>query len=331
MIEQCLKGCKILFLTWPFYQYPKAIKDMMVNMGADVRMYLSAPSNDFLKVRVLERLEGLKRRYFNRIIDEISDIEFDYILVINAAIFPEYFLRKLMSKHNKAIKILYSWDSIAVYPKALMLHKYFDRVYSFDYEDVKKYGYMIFLPLFFCDDLYDEATKVKIKYDLSFVGFGHTERYRFIKAIEKIADKEQWNTFFKLYLPSKIHYIRGKYIKKLFPDAKKNDFIYKPLPLEVIKEITSQTRIIIDMELSNQSGLTMRTIETHGMRKKLITTNPNIKEYDFYNENNILVVDRNNPVVNSDFVSNEYEILPDELYNKYSLSNWIKVIFQVNK
>ena len=99
----------------------------------------------------------------------------------------------------------------------------------------------------------------------------------------------------------------------------------------MIKEITSQTRIIIDMELSNQSGLTMRTIETHGMRKKLITTNPNIKEYDFYNENNILVVDRNNPVVNSDFVSNEYEILPDELYNKYSLSNWIKVIFQVNK
>ncbi len=54
---------------------------------------------------------------------------------------------------------------------------------------------------------------------------------------------------------------------------KKTDFIYKQLSITEMSEITDKSNIIVDLELSTQSGLTMRTIETHGMHKKLITTN----------------------------------------------------------
>lgn len=329
MGNKCLKGRRILFFSWPFYQYPSAIEKTLKSLGADVTTYLSAPTDNFLEVRFLEKFEQLKGRYFQKVLDEVTGKEFDYIFIINAAIFPEYFLHNLADKFNNACKILYSWDSISVYPNALRLHKYFDYIYSFDFEDTKKYKYMRFLPLFYCDDLYNGLLTSKFEYDFSFIGFGHTERYKFIKKIEKRANEEGWKYCFKLYLPSILHYIRGKYIKGLFPNAKKNDFVYSPISLNNIQQITEQSKIVVDIELSNQSGLTMRTIETLGMRKKLITTNANIKNYDFYDECNILIVERDNPQIDVSFVVSNYKTLPEEIYEKYSLSHWLKVIFQV--
>ncbi len=323
-----LNGKKILFFSWPFYEYPQKIRRKMEEMGAEVTYYCSAPTTNFLKVRFLERFEGLKKSYFNNIIEEISHCNYDYVFMINAAIFPEYFLKKMQEACKDSCKLLYSWDALAVYPDAKRFHKYFDYVYSFDSNDVKNNDYMIFLPLFYCDDMFQGQIKHGFKYDFSFIGFGHTERYNFIKMIKKFADNNGFTYFFKLYLPSKIHFIRGKYIKGLFRTAKMTDFVYKPISLETTKRVISESKIVIDIELSNQSGLTMRTIETHGMRKKLITTNKNILDYDFYDPNNICVVDRKNPFISTEFVKSDYKILPETLYAKYTLSNWLRVIFR---
>lgn len=328
MSSQPLQGKKVLFFSWPFYQYPEKIKNKLIELGGDVTYYSSASTNNFLKLRFLEHFEDLRKSYFKRILDEVSKKQFDYVFMINAAIFPEYFLKDLNRICEKSCKLLYSWDSIAVYPAAKKLHKYFDYIYSFDSEDTKNHDYIKFLPLFYCDDMFDGRKENTFKYDFSFIGFGHTDRYHFIQAIKKFANENNYSYFFKLYLPSKIHFIRGKYFKGIFKDAQINEFVYKPVPLEITKEITLNSKIVVDIELSNQSGLTMRTIETHGMRKKLITTNKNIREYDFYNENNICIVDRQNPVPTKSFVESDYIPLLDNLYEKYTLSHWLKVIFR---
>ena len=66
----------------------------------------------------------------------------------------------------------------------------------------------------------------------------------------------------------------------------------------------------------------IRTIECLGAKRKLVTTNSDIKNYDFYNENNILIYSE--PIdLDSPFFKNEYEELPDEMYEKYSLKNWL--------
>lgn len=328
MMDKVLQGKRVLFFSWPFYEYPGKIKKKLEEMGADVTYYSSAPTDNFLKVRFLERFESLKKRYFKDIINEISHHSYDFVFMINAAIFTEYFLQDLQMICKDSCKILYSWDSLAVYPSVQKLHKYFDYVYSFDSNDVKNNDYMIFLPLFFCDDMYEEITVQNLKYDLSFIGFGHTERYNFINVIKNFAEKNGFTHYFRLYLPSKIHFFRGKYIKKLFKTAKISDFVYKPISLEMTKKIIHESKIVVDIELSNQSGLTMRTIETHGMRKKLITTNKNILNYDFYDPQNICVVDRKMPVISPEFVTSSYKALPENLYNKYALSSWLRVIFR---
>lgn len=72
----------------------------------------------------------------------------------------------------------------------------------------------------------------------------------------------------------------------------------------------------------------MRTIEMIGLKKKLITTNKDIVNYDFYNENNILVVDRNNFKLDTDFINKPYQELDERIYKKYSLESWIKTLLE---
>ena len=67
----------------------------------------------------------------------------------------------------------------------------------------------------------------------------------------------------------------------------------------------------------------MRSIEILGLQRKLITTNKDIQNYDFYNKNNIFILDRANPVMDMDFFKAPYEKLNEKLYGKYSLENWI--------
>jgi hypothetical protein len=80
---------------------------------------------------------------------------------------------------------------------------------------------------------------------------------------------------------------------------------------------------LLDIHRDNQSGLSFRVFECMGLHKKLITTNFNVKEYDFYNENNILVIDANNPVIDADFFEKPYEEIPTEILEKYKLSGWV--------
>ena len=326
MANSILENKRILFLTWPAGEYPDKIKNELTSMGGKVDMYFSSPSKNFLYTRLLEKFPKLKKKYYSSIINSISRTDYDYVFMINAGVFPEYFIRQLSLVCAKATRILYAWDSVEVYPSAVKMHSYFNRLYSFDSEDVKKYPEMRFLPLFYCNESYVVPDN-SIKYDFSFVGFAHTERYKFLKKIRLFARNNDFSCNFKLYLPSKIHYIRGKYIKKLFPEAKLNDFIFSPLSLSEVDQITRSSRIVVDLELKTQSGLTMRSIETHGARRKFITTNPHIKEYDFYNQNNILVVDRKNPVIPKEFVDTDYEILDENVYKKYSLRSWLITLF----
>lgn len=71
----------------------------------------------------------------------------------------------------------------------------------------------------------------------------------------------------------------------------------------------------------------MRTIETLGSKKKLITTNTEIENYDFYIPNNICIINRDNPEISESLLRSVYEDLDGELYFKYSLSGWISFVF----
>ena len=320
-----LNGKKILFISGGFYHYDALIKENLISKGATVYYYCSAPTTNHVLMRIYQRLDVFRNVYCNHILREICKREYDYIFMLNTARLTDKFVEDISHRYEDSFKILYCWDSLKTLPEIRKRIKYFDKVFTFDSNDVDKDSNLNHLPLFYIPT--DSNFHTEIKNVFSFVGFGHSNRYEFIKKIKDYANKNSLTYNFNLYLPSILYFIRGKFITKVMKSAKINDFIYRPISKKKADQIMAESKIIIDYEVGSQTGLTMRTIECLGMKKKLITTNKNITKYDFYNENNILVVDRENPILNIEFINKPYQELDEKLYKKYSLSSWLEHMF----
>lgn len=130
-----------------------------------------------------------------------------------------------------------------------------------------------------------------------------------------------------MFFQSRILYYKMKLQNKNLRGTSIRDFRFTPLDKNSLLELYRKSRTVIDIQHPKQTGLTMRCIETVGAKRKLITTNPHIKEYDFYNKNNILVIDREKPVIPPEFLKLPYRKIPSEIYRQYRIDYWLQTIF----
>lgn len=71
-------------------------------------------------------------------------------------------------------------------------------------------------------------------------------------------------------------------IKKLFCNSStKHKINFESLPSAKVVDAILSSAVVIDIHHPSQHGLTMRTIEAVGLNKKIITTNADIKKYNF--------------------------------------------------
>lgn len=83
-----------------------------------------------------------------------------------------------------------------------------------------------------------------------------------------------------------------KIFKSLFSKVsygKSITFINKIIDHEELPKYYKNTKIILDLMREGQFGLSFRVFEAMAL-EKIITDNEKIKNYDFYNPNNILVL-----------------------------------------
>ncbi len=326
-----LQGKRILFFSAHLFGYQNDIRLAMESVGAIVDYYDERPANNFLVKGVIRinrnLLAGYINHYYNKIIKETLQKEYDYVFFIKGESISASNVRRLKQFHPEANFIIYHWDSIANNSNAQNLLPYFDRVFSFDKIDCERLG-LHFLPLFYTPDYanipyYDKG----IKYDMLFVGTTHSDRYKLVKRIEEQIIKMGGLCLTWFYFPSKILYYKMKIQNSYLRQIPVHTFHFKPMSKELLLQLYAGSRIIIDVQHPKQTGLTMRCIETLGAKRKLITTNYYITEYDFYNPDNILVVDRNLPYVPEKFLNEPYRDTPKEIYESYSIKNWLSSIF----
>uniref|UniRef100_UPI003FF085A9 hypothetical protein n=1 Tax=Bacteroides eggerthii TaxID=28111 RepID=UPI003FF085A9 len=326
-----LQGKRILFFSAHLFGYQNDIRLAMESVGAIVDYYDERPANNFLVKGVIRinrnLLAGYINHYYNKIIKETLQKEYDYVFFIKGESISASNVRRLKQFHPEANFIIYHWDSIANNSNAQNLLPYFDRVFSFDKIDCERLG-LHFLPLFYTPDYanipyYDK----EIKYDMLFVGTTHSDRYKLVKRIEEQIIKMGGLCLTWFYFPSKILYYKMKIQNSYLRQIPVHTFHFKPMSKELLLQLYAGSRIIIDVQHPKQTGLTMRCIETLGAKRKLITTNYYIIEYDFYNPDNILVVDRNLPYVPEKFLNEPYRDTPKEIYESYSIKNWLSSIF----
>lgn len=93
---------------------------------------------------------------------------------------------------------------------------------------------------------------------------------------------------------------------------------------KVIENI-SHASIIVDIQCDDQTGFTLRPIESLLYDKKLITNNKNIKKEPFYNESNIFIYGEDQETKLVEFMESPYVVISDIVKEKYSLFGWINV------
>ncbi|MDE2427340.1 MAG: hypothetical protein KGM99_01335 [Burkholderiales bacterium] len=323
-----LAGKRVLCIVPRFFGYETDIQNELKIQGAHVDLLIDRPfESSLLKALAKLRPEALFS-YTNKLyLSEIQKFHakfYDYIFVVNGQTISNGFIRKLRTLFPQAEFILYMWDAIANRQHIVKNLPLFDRSYTFDPLDSSKYG-MQLRPLFYNRSIQKDPN-AHCKYDVSFVGTAHTDRYHIVSKVNASLPSEK-NTFWYLYLQAPWVFYYYKYTNPTMRGAQITDFKFSSLNKKTIGDVFRESSVVLDIEHPLQNGLTMRTFETLGSAKKLITTNTSIINYDFYNSNNIFVIDRQNPKIDEKFLSSPYVDLPESIYQKYSIEGWVNNIF----
>lgn len=230
---------------------------------------------------------------------------------------------ELLKKKYKATFILYLWDDMIHNPDFRKNIHYFDKVFTFNKLDAEKYGFF-YRPNFYTNEYLYAGQKKTI--DIFYKGTARDMKRSVI--LKKIIDElNELNLDISLFS-------KGGYIKNCFRvvDAEffRNHCNAIRLSNQTIAEKSKNAKALIDINFENQNGIGLRPIQALASQSKIITTNPNILNYEIYHPNNIFLL--------KDDLSNLHELrnfmgLPflkrnhEEIYH-YSIDGFINQILK---
>lgn len=325
---------KVLLITPEFFQYYKYMKKELEAQGHLVTWFRDIPSTSTL-TRGLARLnKNLIKPQVSSHLKEIVEVakkeSFDKLILVYGMTFSfsPNMIKELISALPNADTTIYLWDSIKNLPHSSEIIKLFDSVYSFDKNDCT--GNINFLPLFYTEKYGNIAkTKVENEYFCAYVGTAHPKKLKCINEMSSELKERYPEQFIYHYIPSKLKYYYHKLKNPEYKHVRLSDLTTEKVSPNKIAEILSRSFCVLDAPQGGQTGLTMRTLETLGSKKKLITTNETIKDYDFYNPTNIYIYTLGEDFdFSNDFFTKPYEELPEEIYEKYSLKSWISTLLK---
>lgn len=315
-----LQDKRVLFVGPVFHDYHTLIVNKLEAMGAEVEF---CPERDYsiwfkLVNNLLHPFLFLKQAlHYRKILQRTRRQRFDYLFVIRGYGMPPGFVEAFKKRNPSAIAVMYQWDSDRTNPFSGLI-PYFDVVRSFDYKDCETFG-IPYLPLFYTDDVVEEAAKAhKIKYDFFFMGTYLPERYdAVIRFRDSLPDVSRLKAF--IYIPPtalKKEQLRGKTL---------DPHIVSTCPMARKEYLTTlnESKVVVDVSCSRQTGLSMRIIEALASRRKILTVNEFIKSDPYYDSQNINLFDSERPFVNETFVNTPFYGRVDVL----SIEEWLRAAF----
>ena len=163
----------------------------------------------------------------------------------------------------------------------------------------------------------NEYEESELLYDVFFVG---EDKGRYDKLIKL---RDYLNT---LNLKTSFTIVRDH---KLFVENRgfKKRQYNQPIPEKEATKCIMQSKILVDLYQRGQTGLSQRAVEALLNKKKLITDNENIKNYDFYRENNIFVLNESNLCEIEEFLEKPYMEVDADILEQYSFDAWFERFF----
>ena len=315
---------KIIFIGNVFYDYHKIITNKLNEIIGETLFFPEQRSGWLFKIlnNLNPKLINLYQKiYFFFIWIRLrKEKSISHLFVIRGYKMPISFIERIKRKFPNIKTIMYQWDSIKNNSYEYII-PYFDKVYTFDYKDFETNKKLLFLQLFYTDDIKAiQEKREKTKYHFFCFNSFTLERYNeTIKFIQYCKEKNL-NAKIFCYIPLST-FIKYKYLKRI--PLRKEFLSFRPMNRSEYLNNLSLSEIVVDISHSTQSGLSMRIIESYGAGKKVLTTNKAIEKNPLCNDNWIYFFDINNIVI-KDFQMKKNEIPIDNLH----IDNWLKTIFE---
>lgn len=311
---------KILFITYFYYDIYVPILQEMDKQGHDVTLVedkLFAYSPLFITKNVVKRLIKkclrfflqTEKKYWQSVIASHPEIDgfYDVVVCHPGLSFCKYIKKRLMI-HNPMIKSCVMIQDSSNYMNYFYNNHLYDNVYTFDYEDAKRYKDVKVLGAYWVP-----MTPVPIVYDIAMVGSDHDDRFDIIKKIYPQLTGRNLNLFIKI--------VSRK------PSAEKVSYPFVtncPIPIEEVRSIINSSSCILETDREGQSGLTLRDMWALASGKKLITTNTYIKSSPYYNKEQVRFINRENPVIDIHFLEEKKEFPVGDVFIPQRIDNWVR-------
>jgi hypothetical protein len=322
---------KICIISFDNWNYDSLIAEKLIEKGVDAfhikiggfkhKNFIQRIGNTLNKIFLGKNPKIKKRQEYILETLKMKGVQ-DQILVINPQIIELKCLEEIKQYTKKFIAYLY--DSVERFPVEHLLNNLFDEIYSFDKANVKQYG---FTPISNYNYL-DKQVLLKsgdIKNQVLYIASFDKRLQALLELKQKFIDL---SISFRMVIVGKrtmLFRLKNSFSKSL----KGLELQRKRISQKELQKMYSETNVVLDIVQNEQTGLSFRVFETMAFQKKLITNNKSIKEYDFYNPNNILVIDNENDITDKSFFNTNYESIPNEIYKKYTLDNWVKMVFKI--
>ena len=207
-------------------------------------------------------------------------------------------ISKIIKKNNPQCKIImYFWNFIDIHNEYILKDKNVDEFWTFDVKDANKYK-LKYNPQFYTKEVILENDDNE-KTDVIFLGRMKDRKNEILK-IETEIKKKGLITNFKIIENEKDFISYDEYLKNV-----------------------SATKCILDYNQKGQTGLSLRPMEALFLEKKLITNNKDIKNYDFYNPNNIFILGEDNIENIKEFMDKPYEKVEQKIIDYYDFEQWL--------
>ncbi|MBE0349641.1 hypothetical protein [Pseudoalteromonas lipolytica] len=232
-------------------------------------------------------------------------------IIIHASKLTPPVVAFINKEHPDARVIVWYWNPII---KTIALDAFSHlncEVWTFDEKDSEEYNIPHNTQYYF-SNCHFAALNKRLDNDIFFVGGDKGRLDYLIKAKESFISAGA-RVFFNITNTAKVKVKNDIYQDRMSYD----DVVHKIL----------QSRAILDVVSQNQSGLTLRPLESIFYERKLITNDKSIIERDFYRKENIFILEHDEVSNINEFINSPYKPLPKELVNKYDFDAWLARFF----
>ncbi|MHC1684883.1 MAG: hypothetical protein AB6733_18400 [Clostridiaceae bacterium] len=230
----------------------------------------------------------------------------DKIIIMFDATLSDYFIKWIKKKSPSNRYIFWYWNPVRNNRKPLSMKNSFCEMWSYSPVDCTKYK-LIPNTTFYFKELH--VNNSEVENDIFFIG-KDKGRLPALLELEKKFKSMKLRTYFHI-TPDKLYHLKTNKIYK------------KTLSYDVLLGHIGKSKAILDYVEQTDDGLSLRPMESLFFKKKLITNNRLIVNYDFYNSNNIFVLGVDDIDNLTNFLDMPYEEISNEIIEKYDFEKWL--------